>query len=143
MASGHGGTTSGRAACHASDGAGCNSDSAQPSARQSVKLRKSTYEYRRSVRRRQPWRRTECAAKPHTTPVVATYATSASSMHSRHSAAKNGGVSASLQSSLFFGLASRAIWAILNGGCTIRARRIAPVLAAAPRCRRRGVVSSM
>ena len=68
MASGHGGTTSGRAACHASDGAGCNSDSAQPSARQSVKLRKSTYEYRRSVRRRQPCRRTECAAKPHTTP---------------------------------------------------------------------------
>jgi len=125
MTSGHGGTTSGRAACHASDGAGCNSDSAQPSARQSVKLRKSTYEYRRSVRRRQPCRRTECAAKPHTTPTVATYATSASSMHSRHSAAKNDGVSASLQSSLFFGSASRAI---LNGGCTIRARRIAPVL---------------
>ena len=137
MASGHGGTTSGRAACHASDGAGCNSDSAQPSARQSVKLRKSTYEYRRSVRRRQPCRRTECAAKPHTTPSVATYATSASSMHSRHSAAKNDGVSASRQSSSGdFGSASRAIWAILNGGCTIRATRIAPVLAAAPRCRR-------
>ena len=49
-------------------------------------------------------------------------------MHSRHSAAKNDGVSASLQSSLFFGLASKAI---LNGGCTMCATRIAPVLRAA------------